>query len=182
MLYPLQVQQPILRCTQCGELIRVTPSFLLRGTTLTLPALIFVAFAYIFSDLTWRDMAQKFCNEENRIAHSTLYKAVHSLGRSFATDLELRRLCQKYLPSASPSPSKPPAKWPPPKSIYTHTVIRIKGARPLLNSLWPGRPGNNSFPERFFRSAIVLSQILIKWNKPIPPLYKRGWITQQDIA
>jgi hypothetical protein len=183
-LFPLQVQRPVLRCTQCGEMIKVIPTFLLRGTTLTLPALIFVAFAYIFSDLTWRDLPHKFCSEDNRIAHSTLYKAVHSLGRSLVTDLELRSLCQKYLPNASSRPNKPVANWPPPKAIYIHTVIRVNGTRLFLKLLWPGRPGNNSFPERFHRSITALSHVLVKWNKPIPPLYKKRWrdTTQQDIA
>ena len=183
-LFPLQVQQPVLRCTQCGELSKVIPSFLLRGTTLTLPALTFVTFAYVFSDLTWRDLPRKFCSEDNRIAHSTLYKAVHSLGMSLATNLELRNLCQKYLPDANPTPNKPVANWPPPKAIYTHTVIRVNGARSLLNFLWPGRPGNNSFPERFHRTVIALSQVFVKRNKPIPSLYKDlgGDAISQDIA
>ncbi len=179
-LFPIQVQQPVLRCTQCGQRIKVIPSFLLRGTTLTLPALTFVAFAYMFSDLTWRDLPQKFCSENNRIAHSTLYKAVHSLGQSLTTDSELRSLCQKYLPTSS----RPIANWPPPKALYTRTVIRINGTRSILDSLWPGRPGNNTFPERFYRSVITLSKAFAKWNKPIPPLYKkfRTEETCQDIA
>lgn len=183
-LQPIQVTQPILRCTQCGQLIKVIPSFILKGTTLTLPALIFITFTYMFSDLTWRDLPQKFCSADNRIAHSTLYKAAHSLGRALSIDSELRSLCQKYLSDKSSIPKRSTSIWPPPKAIYIHTVIRITGNRLLLTRLWPGRPGNTSFPERFYRSVIALSQVFDKWNKPLPPLYKkrRREDVRQDIA
>jgi hypothetical protein len=54
-LFPIQVNQPVLSCNQCGKLIKVIPSFIQQGTTLTLSALIFVVFAYEFSNLTWRN-------------------------------------------------------------------------------------------------------------------------------
>lgn len=182
-LFPVQVPRPILRCTECNQLIKVIPSFLLHGTTLTLPALTFIAFVYIYSDLTWRDLPQKFCSADNRIAHSTLYKAVHSIGRLLATNSELRNLCQKYLPAAN-SPNRLVANWPPPKAIYIHTVVRLKGIRSLLTSLRPGRPGSNCFPERFCRWVIAQNRVFAKWNKPILPLYKgcREEDTCQDIA
>jgi len=50
-LFPVQVCQPVLRCSQCGEHIKVIPSFIQQGTTLTLPALIFIAFASEFRKL-----------------------------------------------------------------------------------------------------------------------------------
>jgi hypothetical protein len=116
-LFPIQVNQPVFACSQCGQFIKVIPSFIQPGTTLTLPALIFVAFAYEFSSLTWRDLPQKFCAEDNRIAHSTLYKAVHGLGRLIHSDLEFRKLCQQYLPTIRAIPGGPTPDWPPPKSI-----------------------------------------------------------------
>ena len=74
-LYPIQVKVLVVKCVVCGEEYRIYPSFVLPGTTLTLSALIFVAFVYRFSELTWRDIPEKFCTEEDRISHSTLYKA-----------------------------------------------------------------------------------------------------------
>ncbi|MCL6479302.1 MAG: hypothetical protein K6T65_12995 [Peptococcaceae bacterium] len=169
-LSPFQVHQPILRCKQCGERIKVIPSFIQPGTTLTLPALILVALAYEFSSLTWRDLTQKFCEANNRIAHSTLYKAVHGLGRLIQSDLEFRKQCQQHLPAIKDFPGWPIPNWPPPKSIYVHTVIREKGVRLLLRSLWPY---HQHIPEIFDRWVIALERLFIKSKKQIPALYKK---------
>jgi hypothetical protein len=169
-LFPIQVNQPVLSCNQCGKLIKVIPSFIQQGTTLTLSALIFVAFAYEFSNLTWRDLPQKFCAEDNRIAHSTLYKAVHGLGRLIHSDLEFRKLCQQYLPTIRTIPRWPISDWPPPKSIYTHTVIKEKGVRFLIRSLWPYHHNLSAVFDRF---VISLEHVFVNSNKAIPSLYKK---------
>lgn len=169
-LFPLQVPQPVLRCRQCGEHIKVIPSFIQSGTTLTLPALIFIAFAYEFSSLTWRDLPQKFCAANNRIAHSTLYKAVHSLGRLIHSDAEFRKLCQDYVPAIKTIPSWPIPNWPPPKSVYTHTVIREQGVRLLIRSLWPYCQHISQVFDRF---VIALERLFVNSNKQIPVLYEK---------
>ena len=168
-LFPIQVNQPVLRCNQCGEQIKVIPSFIQQGTTLTLPALIFVAFTYEFSDLTWRDLPQMFCAEDNRIAHSTLYKAVHGLGRLIQTDSEFRQLCLQNLPTLKSVPSWPISSWPPPKSIYVHTVLREKGVRLLIRSL---RSFHQHISEVFDRFVIALERVFVNSNKHVPALYK----------
>ena len=175
-LFPIQVHQLVLRCSQCGKLIKVIPSFIQQGTTLTLSALIFVAFAYEFSGLTWRDLPQKFCEADNRIAHSTLYKAVHGLGQLMHSDAEFRKLCEQHLPAIKTIPGWPLPKWLPPKSISIHTVIREKGVRILLRSLWPY---HHYLPEVFGRFVISLEQVFVKSNQSVPVLYKKGW---QNIA
>jgi hypothetical protein len=169
-LFPVQVCQPVLRCSQCGEHIKVIPSFIQQGTTLTLPALIFIAFAYEFSGLTWRDLPQKFCDADNRIAHSTLYKAVHGLGRLIHSDSEFRKLCQQHLPAIKTIPGWPIPSWPPPKSIYIHTVIREKGVRSLIRFLWPYY---QHIPKVFNRFVIALEHLFVNSNKKIPVLYKK---------
>jgi hypothetical protein len=169
-LFPIQVNQPVLSCNQCAEHIKVIPSFIQQGTTLTLPALIFVAFAYEFSDLTWRDLPQKFCAEDNRIAHSTLYKAVHGLGRLIQTDSEFRQLCLQNLLTLKIVPSWPIPNWPPPKSIYSYTVIREKGVRLLIRSL---RPHYQHLSEVFDRFIIALERVFVNSNQQIPALYKK---------
>lgn len=168
-LFPIQVNQPVLRCSQCAEHIKVIPSFIQNGTTLTLPALIFVAFAYEFSNLTWRDLPQKFCDQDNRIAHSTLYKAIHGIGRLIQTDSEFRQLCLQNLPILKIVPNWPIPKWPPPKSIYVHTVIREKGVRFLIRFLWPYY---QYIPEVFDRFVIALERVFVNSNKQVPALYK----------
>ena len=176
-LLPIHVNQPVLRCSQCGEYIKVVPSFIQHGTTLTLPALIFVAFAYEFSDLTWRDLPRLFCAEHHQIAHSTLYKAVHGLGRFIQTDSEFRQLCQKHLPSIRRETIPrgiPPC--PPPKSIYTHTVIREKCVRFLICTLWTHHPYFSKIVDRFVFS---IEREFVHLNRTIPMLYKNdgrdGW-------
>ena len=168
-LLPIQVNQPVLRCNQCGELIKIIPSFIQQGTTLTLPALIFVAFAYEFSDLTWRDLPQTFCTEVNRIAHSTLYKAVHDLGRLIQTNSEFRQLCLQNLPTLKSIPSWPIPPWPPPKSIYIHTVLREKGVRLLIRAL---RSFYQHLSEVFDRFVIALERVFVNSNQQVPVLYK----------
>ncbi len=81
-LYPVQVHTYQMKCAACGMDSRAYPSFIMKGSTLTLPALVFIAYVYATSTLTWRDMPERFCPETDRIAHSTLYKAVHGLGKS----------------------------------------------------------------------------------------------------
>lgn len=169
-LYLVQVNQPVFRCSQCGEHIKVIPSFIQRGTTLTLPALIFVAFAYEFSKLTWRDIPEKFCDKDNRIAHSTLYKAVHALGRLIYSDAEFRKLCEEHLPAIKTVPNWPIPNWPPPKSVYTHTVLREKGARFLICFLWPYQ---TYIPEVFPRFVIALERVFVNSGREIPPLYEK---------
>ena len=177
-LFPIQVNQPVLRCSQCGEHIKVIPSFIQHGTTLTLFALIFVAFAYEFFDLTWRDMPEKFCDEDNRIAHSTLYKAVHGLGRLIYSDAEFRKLCEEHLPAIKTIPNWPIPNWPPPKSVYTHTVMREKGVRFLIRFLWPYQ---RYLQEFFPRLVIALEHVFVNSGKEIPRLYKKGW-REEDIV
>ena len=99
-LYPAQADILIVKCESCGEIYRVYPSFVIKGTTLTLSAPIFIAFVYEYSTLVWRDIPEKYCDEHDKIAHSTLYKAVHELGKSLADNGIIkdgvRELTEKY--------------------------------------------------------------------------------------
>ncbi|NSW92716.1 MAG: hypothetical protein HPY74_19080 [Firmicutes bacterium] len=45
-LFPVHVPLPIVRCEACGKYFRVEPEFLIKGTILTVPALVFVVFTY----------------------------------------------------------------------------------------------------------------------------------------
>jgi hypothetical protein len=83
-LYPVQVDILVIKCEDCGETYRAYPSFVIKGTTLTFSALIFIAFVYEYSGLVWRYIPEQFCCNHDMIAHSTIYKAVHGLGKSIA--------------------------------------------------------------------------------------------------
>lgn len=166
-LRSVQVPLPVAQCKKCNQLIKIYPSFLVKGTTLTLPALIFIAFVYESSDLTWRDIPQKFCTEDDTIAHSTLYKAVHRLGKlGLSIGQELKNLYSKYFPVSNIEQF---TGWPPPKSIFTHTVIRELGARRCIAMLLPGMAGSVDFCKRFYQYTDALNRIFTRLR--LPPLY-----------
>jgi len=81
-LFLVKLKKYVVKCEICNAKYRVYPSFVLPGTSLTLFALIFIAFVYERSRLTWRDLPKYFCHVNNMIVHSTLYKAVHGLAGS----------------------------------------------------------------------------------------------------
>lgn len=136
-LYPIKVKVFVVKCNECHEEYLVYPSFVLPGTTLTLPALIFISFAYEASDLSWRDIPEKFCpTPENRIAHSTLYKAVHGLGKSMheqETQIreEIQKLNTAYPPPQDGSQQEQLRK----KALYEHTQDREKSLHDLIRPL-----------------------------------------------
>jgi len=164
-LFPTQVQVVWIRCDVCGEIHRLYPSFMLRGTTLTLSALIFIAYIYESSDLTWRDIPEKFCDEVNRIAHSTLFKAIHGLGKSLVENERIRgavaELANRYPALGS---------WPPDKSRYAHTLNREHSLRDLLLPLLPYK-STESFTAFFFQYLRPLRMLLSGLSPPIHPLY-----------
>lgn len=172
-LSPVRVALPVYCCTECNEQIKITPSFCLRGTRLTLQALAFISFVYETTELTWRDLPEKLCDENNKIAHSTLYKAAHGTGKLMATEQELQRLHLKYQPSNCPVQSEPPSVWPPPKSIFTHTVAREKGLRLFLINLLPGKVLHRKFLEYFYCWIHFSNRIFTKWNKAINNIYSK---------
>jgi hypothetical protein len=79
-LYPVEIKTYEVKNDCCDNKFRIKPSFMVKGTRLTLEALVFCAFAYEIGGLTWRRLVDKFCKNEDIIAHSTLYRAVHGLG------------------------------------------------------------------------------------------------------
>jgi hypothetical protein len=101
-LYPVQVNVFMVKCESCNEKSRVYPSFIVKGTTLTFSALIFITFVYETSNLSLREIPQNFCDENNRIAHSTIYRAMHGLGKSIIGNDKIREnireLKRRYLP------------------------------------------------------------------------------------
>ena len=110
-----------------------------------------------------------FCAPDNRIAHSTLYKAVHGLGRLFYSDAEFRKLCEERLPALKTIPGWSIPPWPPPKSRYIYTVIREQGVRHLIRFLWHQYL---NLSEVFDRFVIALERLFVHSNQQIPVLYK----------
>ncbi len=168
-LYPTQVQIVLVSCDVCGEMHRLYPSFMLKGTTLTLSALVFIAYTYESSGLTWREIPEKFCDEVNRIAHSTLFKAVHGLGKSLVENERIRgavaELANRY--------SAIGKAWSPVKSRYSHTLSHEHSLRDLLLPLLPYSYNQEAFTAFFFQYLRPLRMLLSGLSPPIRPLYPK---------
>jgi len=167
-LYPVEVQVLIVKCLGCGKKFSLYPSFVVEGTTLTLPALIFIAFTYETSTLTWRELPEKFCDQANKIAHSTLYKAVHGLGQSIKENEQIRKeidaLAAKYLPK-----TKAPS-WPSPKSVYPYTKNREQAVR---ETIYPLNSPAVNFTHFFYRYLRQLSALLSMLAPPVCSIYHK---------
>jgi len=173
-LYPVPVPIVMIKCNLCGEVHRLYPSFVLKGTTLTLTALIFVTFTYESSNLTWRNIPDKFCDKENKIAHSTVFKAVHGLGKSLTCNKKIREaveeLTRQYQPPNSADESHP--AWPPEKSRYEHTLAHEHALRAILHPLIYLK-FRDELSSLFFRYLIPLRIILSALSPPISKLSYR---------
>lgn len=171
-LYPIQIPIPILRCKTCHQMIKILPSFILRGTTLTLPALIFISFVYEFSELVWRELPEKFCSPNDQIAHSTLYKGIHKLGHLYAINQEVKKLRQKYLDVHEDKEEKPP--WPLPKSLFDHTLCREKGLRNLLAGFLIEHIKQLDFGKIFYPFINALSHLVSRLKTILPKIYGKN--------
>lgn len=172
-LYPIQVKVLVVKCVVCGEEYRIYPSFVLPGTTLTLSALIFVAFVYRFSELTWRDIPEKFCTEEDRISHSTLYKAVHGLGKSILVQEEkIREGVQKLHAACHPKNGAALPGSPRMKALYDHTRGREGAVNKILLPLSHHCLTESLFSRAFYTYLRPLRLILSSLSPPISIIYK----------
>jgi hypothetical protein len=175
-LYPVQASVVIIKCNLCGEKHRVYPSFVTKGTTLTFRALVFVAFTYESSGLKWRNIPDKFCDEKNKIAHSTLFKAVHGLGKSLTEcNKKIRELIEeliiKYRSPGVEEESNP--IWPPEKSRYEHTLKQEVSLREIFFPLAYLKSSYDTLPRLFFRYLFSLRTILSGLSPPVSKLSYR---------
>lgn len=172
-LYPVQVPIVIIKCDLCGEVFRIYPSFVLRGTTLTFSALIFVAFARESSNLKWRSIPDKFCNEENKIAHSTLFKAVHGLGKSLTECNKKIREAVEELINQYRSPvldEESNSTWPPQKARYEHTLKQEASLREMLFPLAYLKYRYDTLAKLFFTYLRSLKIVLSGLSPPVSRL------------
>ncbi len=173
-LYPMQVAVVFIKCDLCGEIHRVYPSFYLKGTTLTRAALIFITFAYESSDLTWRAIPEKFCDAVNKIAHSTLFKAVHGLGKSLEESNKKTRTAVEELIGRYQTPTlveEGSSTWPAEKSRYEHTLKREHILRAILLPLLKFK--HDTITSHFFNYLRPLRTIISGLSPPISKLAYR---------
>lgn len=172
-LYPKQVKIYIIKCDKCGRKYRIYPSFVLPGTTLTLSALVFIAFVYESSELKWRDIPEKFCTEEDRIAHSTLYKAVHGLGKSMLVQEEkIREGIQKLHATYLAQNEAALPGWPRIKALYEHTRKREDAIHKALLPLSYYCLIEPLFARAFYTYLRPLCLVFSSLDPPINIIYK----------
>lgn len=177
-LYSTPVDILVVKCETCGEIFRVYPSFIINGTTLTLTALIFIAFTYEYSNLTWRDLPIKFCDKYDKIAHSTLFKAVQGIGKSIIDNENkikkgIAELAEKFLLSTKDEPETRLIH--PLKSRYEHTILREKGLRKLLEPLLPLK--DSKYESRltllFYKYMRIARTVFSNIDPPVTIIYKK---------
>jgi len=187
VLYSTRVALPIVACGVCGYEVRIEPSFKLKGSRLTLGAIAFITFAREVGGLKWRTMTELFCSEYDRCAHSTLYVAVHKVGKLLSN--EVQELCQRFgvaRNEVSPGTScgdyvlcgmidlnVESRDFSPPICHFSHTFEREMGARLLVSRLVPrGRFGPGRFSELFVRYIEAWNRVFSKWKTALPRLYQ----------
>jgi hypothetical protein len=110
-----------------------------------------------------RAIPDKFCDDANKIAHSTLFKAVHGLGKSLSANNKIREavteLFSSYLPGAE--------VWPAEKSRYEHTLEQEQSLREILLPLL----SYEIFTGFFFQYLRPLRMIFSSLSPPVSRLY-----------
>lgn len=165
---------PIMRCCVCGKHVRVIPTFMVEGTTLTLGALIFLAFVYENTPLAWRSLPEKFCKEGEKIAHSTIYRAVHGMGKNLLENEEVRELYVRWNVSTGMPPDTSgtaQTAWPPKKSQYPHTQHREEAVRNLLTLFLCLIQECAGFINAFVRFMEQICLLFSQMSRPAQRLY-----------
>jgi len=166
-------------CSKCGCKIKVIPSFMVKGTRLTLEALCLVTVAKEVSGLSWRNLRDLLCDGvDGWCAHSTLYEAVHRVGKFLAESKEeLFELCRQLQPPPELTVLKTESTedgFCAPSARLDHTLAREMGARCLVSGLVAeGRSRLSKFIGFFFDHLRRWSLVWSVWRKPIPLLYQR---------
>lgn len=170
-MFPVHVPLPIIKCAVCGESFRVIPSFIIKGTILTITALVFVAFAYECKDsgLTWRLIINKFCKDTEKLSHSTIYTAVHKFG-SLIAESEFFNKLKSLIPSI-PEQIDHEVDRTSLKSKYEHTQKREKGVLKVTCLLELILSNGKGFLSIFLRYTEALQYLLKLPEYHLPKLY-----------
>lgn len=119
-------------------------------------------------------MPENFCAENDRIAYSTLYKAVHGMGRLLLTDEGSQKIRDEYMGFWTNIHNINEAEvpnWPEKKSLRPHTQKRENTVRNLLAALLCALLTNTSFTPSFIRYIDRVHMFFIKLNKPLVKIY-----------
>ena len=175
VLRQTQVTIPRVVCTVCKAEHYIYPSFVIEGTTLTPSALVFVAFAYRYSELTWRDMPELFCTADKYVvSHSVLYKAVHGIGKTVAAGGEaaekIGELAGRFFPPDKGTPGSPsPLSG---KAVRPHTIERMTAVSLVLSPLTVFIADRSGFVLFMYGYKRLLEGIGKKHGRLVSTLYK----------
>ena len=186
-IYWVKVAILIVRCPVCGGRFKLVPSFLIKGTRFTLEALIFITLAKEVSGISWRKLCNMVCVKDNGCVHSTLYEAVHRIGKFLAQEKwQLFESCRKLQPPPDVSLLKPEATtdgFAPPSARFEHTLDREMGARSLVSGLVAdGGSHVSNFIVFLHEHLSRWSRVLSAWGKSIPRLYQRRILQSTKIV
>jgi hypothetical protein len=162
-LYPVRVPLPIIRCETCGEYLRVEPAFILKGTILTVNALVFASFVYEKENFTWRQIVDTFCKDNDRLSHSTIYSAVHKLSQIAFPDSLNENIPVKHNYNTL---------WPSLKARFAHTKEREERIRLLLTIMIVLLPYYKSFLELLIKFTDILKSSQSSQISRLLPLYR----------
>jgi hypothetical protein len=184
----VRVAMPILECLQCGCKIKVIPSFLIKGTRLTMEAQCFVTLCKEVSGMTWRDLCTLLSGGKHVCAHSTLYVAVHGIGKFLSE--QHKELFQWAGQFVKPAPDSALLKFEassdgfaPPSARFVHTLDREMGARCLVFGLVAdGGLNVSNFLGLFYYHLSNWCRIWSSWTASIPRLYPLGMVKRVRIV
>ncbi len=119
------------RCSTCEDCFNLVPQFKVIGTRLTRRALLCIAWAYSIGKKGWRSLEIDLTGNEGGLHFTTLFKAVHSLGKSLPEEL-LEVLRAEY-PDVIMAEGE--TTWPEPRSIFDHTRKQERSFRGIVATL-----------------------------------------------
>jgi len=167
------------RCERCRCKIKIVPACLIKGTRLTLEALVFTTLAKEISGISWRELCDLLCSDGDGCVFSTLYEAVHRVGKFLDSEkMELFEWARR-VSNTAPEPYLLRTEaitegFGPLSARYDHTISREMSARSLVGGLVAdGILYAINFIGLFSAHISLWSQIWSAWSKAIPPLYQR---------
>lgn len=152
-LEQVQIAIPTILCGECGVIITIMPTFLVRGTRLAVEAIAVVGLLYEKSKITWRALAEALTG--GVIAHSTLYRSVHAFGATPEVQAIARTLEQKT------------ESWGQPKSVQAGPRKREGVVRAFFSLLVTGAAFCRAKWQLFMERMHVLARTKIKQIKPL---------------
>ena len=125
-----------------------------------------------------RGMVDQFCHERERIGHSALYRAGHSLGQLLISNESAYGVAKEYLMGFDVPMGD---SWPPMKFKYEHTRTREDSLRDFLQLVCILMLASE-FAAAFFRYLKQVHLFFSRVDPILPPLYVKGKEKPNDTS